>query len=235
MVKWLAILVMLFSFISNNALAVLNTNENTVNVGDFKKSYPTLRYEDAIVEMAKPLDIKLNNERYLFTCHVYFGSISKSEYARFYSIFRYIDAQWVEIKKDIVNTWDASTYYRNSMPKIELIEYKGQKFIRYASLRGRSEDISLYSINDGKASEISWDIKRISEITEKQLQNNEEIGLFESHPEFKDNKITEIYYVMNKANNCSGCEPVANIIITYDIVGNKIVPLSARRIESQKK
>jgi hypothetical protein len=121
------------------------------------------------------------------------------------------------------------------MPTIESIEYKGQKLIRYTALQGRSDNISLYIVNDGKVSEIIWDRKGTKALTEKQLRNNEEIGLLGSHPEFNQREITETFYVMNKANNCSACEPVANIIITFDIVGNKIVPLRANRIESQKK
>ena len=227
--KWIATLTVLFSFISHASLAV--ENNNTASVESFKKAYPTLRYEDAIVEMAKPLDVELNNERYLFTCHVIFGSESKNEYVRFYSIFKYQDLRWFEIKRNIVSTWDASTYYPNSMPSIELIGFKGQKYARYRAIQGRGDNINLFRVIGGKVTEVTWDHKYTIDIVRKKLRTNGEMGLFGSHPEFGDTEITETFAIMDKANNCTGCKPVAEVIITFDIIENMVAPIRAKRID----
>jgi hypothetical protein len=227
--RWIGTLTVLLLFISHGSLAV--ENDNTISPDNFKKTYRTLRYEDAIVEMAKPLDVELNRERYLFTCHVIFGSESKNEYVRFYSIFKYEDLRWFEIKRNIISIWDASIYYPNSMPSIELIGFKGQKYVRYRAIQGRGSNITLFKVIGRKVTEVTWDHKYTIDMVKEKLRSDEEIGLLGSHPAFRDTEITESFAIMDKASNCTGCEPVAEVTITFDIIGNKVTPIRAKRTD----
>lgn len=234
MTKRIAIFAMLLLLVSHVVLAM--KSDNIITLDNFKKTYPTVRYEDAIVEMAKPLDIELNNERYLCTCHVIFGSESKDTYAWFNSFFRYQNSQWVEIKRVLSGLWDASDYYRSSMPTIELIEYKGQKYISYLDSSGRGPHVpGLYKINGSDVTALHYDLKAAFDFEENQLRSNETLAGYGGDIEIKNTEISSVSYIQDKASACRGCKAVAKVIITYDIIGDKIIPIKARRIDLQGK